>query len=429
MSLYGMMRTGVSGMNAQANRLSTVSDNIANSSTTGYKGASTEFSSLLMPQTNGSYNSGSVETETRYSISQQGSLTYTTSSTDLALNGKGYFLVQDSSGQTFLTRAGSFQPDSEGNLVNAGGYTLMGYDYGADEPSVVANGFAGLQAINVSSTDMQANASTDGTFSANLDAGQKVATSGATPADIGNSGSVDDVEYTHKSSLTAFDSLGNEVIFDVYFTKTDDSKWQAAVFNKADADATSGSFPYSSAALTSVDLEFDPDTGALTSTSASKLTIAANDVKNMPEAFDIDLAGMTQLGYKFSVTEAKVNGNGASIVTGVEIGADGTVSAKYDNGDNTPLYKLALGTVTSPDLMEVIAGNVYSPSASSGDLQMGFAGTAAFGDIISGALEDSNVDLASELTTMIASQRSYTANSKVFQAGSDLLETLVNLAR
>lgn len=429
MSLYGMMRTGVSGMNAQANRLSTVSDNIANSSTTGYKGASTEFSSLLMPQTNGSYNSGSVETETRYSISQQGSLTYTTSDTDLAINGKGYFLVQDSTGQTFLTRAGSFQPDSEGNLVNAGGYTLMGYDYGSDEPSVVANGFAGLQAINVSSSDMQANASTDATFSANLDAGETAVSTATTPNDLGTSGSVDDVDYTHKSSLTAFDSLGNEVILDIYFTKTADSTWQVTVFNKADADATSGSFPYANAALTTADLEFDPDTGALTSASPDSLTIAAGSITNMPDALDIDLSGMTQLGYQFSVAEAKVNGNGASIVTGVEIGADGTVSAKYDNGDNTPLYKLALGTVTSPDLMEVIAGNVYSPSASSGDLQMGFAGTSAFGDIISGALEDSNVDLASELTTMIASQRSYTANSKVFQAGSDLLDTLVNLAR
>ncbi|MCV3766255.1 flagellar hook protein FlgE [Rhizobium sp. TRM95796] len=428
MSLYGMMRTGVSGMNAQANRLSTVSDNIANSSTTGYKGASTEFSSLLMPQTNGSYNSGSVETETRYSISQQGSLTYTTSDTDLAINGKGYFLVQDASGQTFLTRAGSFQPDSEGNLVNAGGYTLMGYDYGADEPSVVANGFAGLQAINVSSTDMQANASTDAIFSANLDAGQPVEDAARSPVAVGDSGAVEDVDYTHKSSLTAFDSLGNEVILDVYFTKTSDTEWEVAVFNKANADPDSGSFPYSAAAYTET-LTFDPNTGALDSGSTSKLTIPGDELPNMPNPFEIDFAGMTQLGYKFSVTEADVNGNGASIVTGVEIGSDGTVSAKYDNGDNTALYKLALGTVTSPDLMEVISGNVYSPSAESGDLQMGFAGTSAFGDIISGALEDSNVDLANELTTMIASQRSYTANSKVFQAGSDLLETLVNLAR
>ncbi|WP_137156685.1 flagellar hook protein FlgE [Rhizobium sp. FKL33] len=428
MSLYGMMRTGVSGMNAQANRLSTVSDNIANSSTTGYKTASTEFSSLLMPQTNGSYNSGSVETEVRYSISQQGSLTYTTSDTDLAINGDGYFIVQDSSGQSFLTRAGSFTTDSDGNLVNAGGYTLMGYSYGDDEPSVVANGFAGLEAVNIGATDMQANASTDATFSANLDAGEEIVDSGDAPAS-GYSGSTDDVDYSHKSSLTVYDSLGNEVILDIYFTKTDDNTWEVAVFNKADADADSGSFPYANGPLSTEDLTFDPDTGALVDGSTSTITLPADFATNNPEALNIDLSGMTQLGYDFSVTEAEVNGNGASVVTGVEIGADGTISAKYDNGDTTPLYQLALGTVTSPDQMDVISGNVYRPNTESGDLQIGFAGQTAFGDIISGALEDSNVDLASELTTMISSQRSYTANSKVFQAGSDLLETLVNLAR
>lgn len=428
MSLYGMMRTGVSGMNAQANRLSTVSDNIANSSTTGYKSASTEFSSLLMPQTNGSYNSGSVETETRYSISQQGSLTYTTSDTDLAINGEGYFLVQDSSGQTFLTRAGSFTTDSAGNLVNAGGYTLMGYSYGDDQPAVVANGFAGLEAINISSTDMQATASTDATFSANLDAGEDVVDSGDAPASA-FSESTDDVDYSHKSSLTVYDSLGNEVILDVYFTKTDDNTWQTTIFNKADADADSGSFPYASGPLISDDLTFDPDTGALVDGSTSSLTITGDSITNMPDDFTLDFSGMTQLGYDFAVTEADVNGNSASVVTGVEIAADGTISAKYDNGDTTALYQLALGTVTSPDNMEVISGNVYRPNTESGDLQIGFAGQTAFGDIISGALEDSNVDLASELTTMISSQRSYTANSKVFQAGSDMLETLVNLAR
>ncbi|MDH6266461.1 flagellar hook protein FlgE [Rhizobium sp. SG_E_25_P2] len=428
MSLYGMMRTGVSGMNAQANRLSTVSDNIANSSTTGYKGASTEFSSLLMPQTNGTYNSGSVETETRYSISQQGALTYTTSDTDLAINGEGYFIVQDSSGQSFLTRAGSFTSDSTGNLVNAGGYTLMGYSYGDDAPSVVANGFAGLEAINVSSTDMQANASTDATFSANLDAGEEIIED-TMPGDSGTSASVDDINYTHKSSLTTYDSLGNEVIMDIYFSKTSETEWDVAVFNKADADADSGSFPYTSDALTTQTLTFDPDTGAIVDGGTTTAAIPADTITNMPDVFTFDFAGMTQLGYDFSVTEADVNGNGASVVTGVEIAADGTVSAKYDNGDTSALYQIALGTVTSPDNMDVLSGNVYSPNAESGDLQIGFAGSTAFGDIVSGALEDSNVDLASELTTMIASQRSYTANSKVFQAGSDLLETLVNLAR
>src|SRR5690606_12614521 len=111
MSLYGIMRTGVSGMNAQANPLSAVADNIANSSTTGYKRSSTEFSSLIIPSTEGNYQSGAVKTSTRTQISQQGDLRFTTSDFDLAVNGDGFFVVADSSGQIFMTRAGSFVPN------------------------------------------------------------------------------------------------------------------------------------------------------------------------------------------------------------------------------------------------------------------------------------------------------------------------------
>ena len=104
MSLYGMMRTGVSGMNAQANRLSAVADNIANASTVGYKRAETQFSSLVLPSTGGQYNSGSVLTNVRYGISDQGGIRSTSSTTDLAIDGNGYFVVQGAEGSTFLTR-------------------------------------------------------------------------------------------------------------------------------------------------------------------------------------------------------------------------------------------------------------------------------------------------------------------------------------
>jgi flagellar hook protein FlgE len=119
MSLYGMMRTGGSGMNAQANRLGTVAENIANANTTGYKRASTEFSSLILPTSNGSYNSGGVETKVRYSISEQGPTSYTTSGTDLAINGGGFFIVSGANDSNVLTRAGAFTQNGDGDLVNS----------------------------------------------------------------------------------------------------------------------------------------------------------------------------------------------------------------------------------------------------------------------------------------------------------------------
>ncbi len=119
MSIFGSMKTAVSGMNAQANRLSTVADNIANVNTTGYKSVSTSFSSLVLPSSGGNYNSGGVQSSVRQSVSDQGDISYTTSGTDLAISGDGFFIVQGADGTPVLTRAGDFTKDDEGNLVNA----------------------------------------------------------------------------------------------------------------------------------------------------------------------------------------------------------------------------------------------------------------------------------------------------------------------
>ena len=162
MSLYGMMRTGVSGMNAQANRLSTVADNIANADTTGYKKSSTEFSTLVMPTTGGAYNSGGVTTTVRSSISSQGVLQYTTSVSDLAVDGEGFFVVQDPGGTPYLTRAGAFVPDAEGRLVNAAGFQLMAYSFDNGTPSATLNGFQGLVPVTISDQGMSATPSTAG---------------------------------------------------------------------------------------------------------------------------------------------------------------------------------------------------------------------------------------------------------------------------
>ncbi|WP_419909675.1 flagellar hook protein FlgE [Hoeflea sp.] len=418
MSLYGMMRTGVSGMNAQAARLGTVADNIANANTTGYKRSSTEFSSLVLPSAGGSYNSGGVSTSVRYAISEEGALQFTTSITDLAIGGDGFFVVQDSSGVSFLTRAGSFIPDSEGNLVNAAGYMLMGYDYANGAPTPVVNGFDGLMPVNVLQGELLAEASTAGIFTANLDSDAAVATG---PLPSTNSATS---EYTHKSSLVVYDDLGGEVLLDFYYTKTAANTWEVAVYDQAGATAGT-SFPYSSAALSTVTIDFDATSGTLSGTSPTSITVPVPAGQSLA----IDFSGMTQLAYEFNVGDASVNGNAPSKVESVEITNDGTVFAKYENGTLEPKYRIALADVPSPDELKPISGNVFAQNSESGVVTTGFAGSGNFGDIVSGALESSNVDIADELTSMIESQRSYTANSKVFQTGSDLMEVLVNLKR
>jgi len=143
----------------------------------------------------------------------------------------------------------------------------------------------------------------------------------------------------------------------------------------------------------------------------------------------IDISGSTQLSSDFKVGNGKIDGNAASDVVGHEISQDGIVYLKYSNGKLEPKYRIAMADVQSPDQLKPLAGNVYSQSNDSGVIVMGYAANGSYGTILSGALEDSNVDIAEELTSMIESQRNYTANSKVFQTGSELMEVLVNLKR
>ncbi|XKM40206.1 flagellar hook protein FlgE [Rhizobium ruizarguesonis] len=434
MSIFGSMKTAVSGMNAQANRLSTVADNIANVNTTGYKSVSTSFSSLVLPSSGGNYNSGGVQSSVRQSVSDQGDISYTTSSTDLAISGDGFFIVQGADGTPVLTRAGDFQKDDEGNLVNAAGFMLMGYSYDSGSPAVVVNGFDGLVPVNVNQEGLTAIASTSGVFKGNLDSGANVVAAAATRPSANPATPTPD---TKKFSMVAYDTLGNKVMYDFYFTKTSvaaapppaspavNSSWEVSIYRNADA-AVGGttSFPYTTAGgdVGLGTLNFDAN-GKMVSGGAVNIIDPVTG-----QTINMDLTGFTQLGADFAGTGTP-NGQAASPVKDVTIDGDGIVYAKYEDGTNKPLYRIPLANVASPDKLTLQSGNVYSANGQSGVTVTGFPQTNGLGTIKSGALEGSNVDLAGELTEMIRSQRSYTANSKVFQTGSDIMDVLVNLKR
>ncbi|KXF76435.1 flagellar biosynthesis protein FlgE [Paramesorhizobium deserti] len=421
MSLYGMMRTGVSGMNAQVNRLSAVAENIANASTAGYKRASTQFASLVLPSTDGQYNSGSVKTEVRYGISDQGGIRSTASSTDLAIDGNGFFVVSNANGTPYLTRSGSFVADPEGNLYNTAGYYLMGYPVVNGQVNSVANGFQGLEKINVAQMDLVADPSRTGKFTVNLPADADAVTAPEAGANDPDS------SFTNKTSLVAYDNLGKAVVLDVYFSKTADNQWEVAVYNAKDAQANGG-FPYASGPLETSTMTFDAATGKLTGGSNLTGGKLAIDIPG-GQTLNLDLSDTKQLAGKYTVYEANIDGQGPSAIKSVDIGADGSVVALYENGSQREIYRIPLGNVASPDNMKVLSGNVYAPSEDSGGIQLGFPQDGGLGSISSGALEESNADIAEELTEMIEAQRSYTANSKAFQTGADLMDVLVNLKR
>lgn len=423
MGLYGVMTTSVSGMSVQSDRMGTVADNIANINTSGYKGASTEFATLIAEGSVAEYVPGSVSTIARRAVSQQGDFTYTKSPTDLAVSGNGFFMVESDAGTPFLTRAGNFVPDQSGDLVNAAGFKLLGYNLLDGSSSSVVNSAAGLQVVSTSGLGMKATPSTSGTFGVNLPADAAITAAANLP-----SANAATAEYAGKTSIVTYDNLGHQVTLDVYSAKTADNTWEITVYNAA--GATNGGFPYAAGSqLATTTATFDSTTGALSSTSPQAISL------NIPNgsAFSLDISKMTQLAANYSpqtgANAPSANGSPPTAVDRLEISNEGIVTAVYADGSRVDAFKIPLATVASPDNLTAISGNVFATNKESGDLQLGTANESGRGKIISGALESSTVDLASELTTMVQAQRNYTANSKVFQTGTELLDVLVNLVR
>ena len=414
MSLYGLLSTSASGMSAQTSLLSTVSDNISNSGTNGYKNVTSDFSTLVLNSGSSAYQSGGVQAHTVLNLDGQGTITSTSANTNLAIQGTGFFIVQGPNGQPVLTRDGSFTKNSSGELVNSSGYALMGLTPGAVP---VSNGLSGLSTINIGTLSLKATPTDSGKLYVNLPSSASVSTS-------------------YQTSMVAYDNLGNQVTLDVTFTNAGATsttpalpQWSVQASNPSTSPATAVGSP--------VTLTFDPKSGDLydpTATSATTTTPASsasptNMTFTVPNGaqMTLDLSKSTQLSASYTVLSSSTNGSAPSAVSGVSIGADGTVSATYESGATQKVFTIPLATVPSPNNMSLVSGTAYAPNLASGQAQVGTAGTSGLGSIESGSLENSTVDLASQLTVMIAAQNNYQADSKVFETGSTLLSVLINM--
>lgn len=418
MSLYGVMRTSTSGMNAQSSRISAVAENVANANTNGYKAVRTEFASYFISGNVSQYNSGYVDVNMHRMVGNQGTLAATTSITDLAIQGDGFFVVRNSNGENMLTRAGSYQTNADGQLENTAGHLLMGYPVSTGNGAVVVNGFAGLEPVTFDSVALSAQPSTSGLLQANLPANATA----VVPANVPSANSAG-TEFAAKTSMVAYGNLGEEVMLDVYMTKTSPLQWEVSVFDRAGVGVNG--FPYATGPISTAALSFDPANGHLLPTSSNSITVAVPN----GQPLTIDLAKTSQLAVGFSVQDADINGNKASAADLVEIANDGTVYVAFEDGTRLPRYRIPLATVPSPDNLDALSGNAFGVTTRSGDFRIGFSGEGGFGSIASGVLEQSTADIASEFTDMIDAQRGYTANSKVFQTGAELMDILVNLKR
>lgn len=432
MSLFGSLNIGVAGLAANSAALSATSSNIANVNTVGYKQATTNFSTFLNSSGFSSNNaSAGVTAVIGQDVTSQGLPITTSSATDMSISGNGFFVVSPNanSSQLEYTRAGSFRPDTDGNLVNAAGLYLRGWALDSQGKIPTDNG--NLSLINVSSVLGKAQATDNLGVQANLQASDAVV-SPYTAGDM-TSGTVSP-EFQH--TINVYDSQGGSQPLTFSFVKTAANTWSYEVSYAGSASNVSTTGP-----LYSGTMKFNSD-GSLANADTATTPATGNISLNIPwsattglqpQAININLGtvngttGITQYDSTSTMNASTVNGSPFGSVTGVTIGKDGTVTAQFSNGLSQDVYKIPVATFSNPDGLSQVSGNAYVANKNSGAANINIADSGSAGSIASQSLEGSTVDLASEFTNLITTQRAYSASARIITTADQMLQQLEQL--
>jgi flagellar hook protein FlgE len=456
MSLYGAMQTGVAGLTAYSNALSVASANIANSDTVGYKAATSDFTTLLASATNGS-NAGSatVVSTTGQSVSEQGLLQTTSSETDLAISGSGFFVVASDKTDTTdraYTRAGNFSSDSSGYLKNSSGNYLLGWQLDSD--GNVPSDRNDMTLINTSSLTGKAEASTTATAQINLQSSTTTNTDASSYSVTGGySVASGDVTADFQRTINVYDSQGGQQPLQLSFVKTGANTWQYEVSYQGDStnlDSTKSLVSGSPSVVQYGTVSFNSDgtLAGITSYDSSGNSVTSTDGKfdvNIPwdattsglasQTVSVDFGslgsseGLTQFDNSSNMASSSVNGALYGSLSGVSIDSDGVITAQFTNGLSQKVYKIPLATFANADGLSQTSGNTYMTSTNSGSPTISEANLGGAGTIQSKNLEESTVDLTTEFTDLITTQRAYSAASKIVTTASTMLDELLQIVR
>lgn len=431
MSLYSALYAGVSGLSAQSSAMATVADNITNINTVGYKGTEADFRTLVTDgRLKSSYSAGGVAMSPRATISKQGLLQAASASTDLGIEGKGFFVTragpEADSGVAF-TRAGAFRPDDEGYLRNTAGYYLQGWRLDAEGDYVNNGSLNDLQPVRVSELAGTAAASTRIAMRANLQSTETVVT-GYVAGTMANGTTTPQFSR----AVEVYDAQGGSHNVTLGFVKTGPNTWQGEIYaDAADVTAPGG-------LLASGTIQFNPD-GSLDLASSSPALFDTLNITytNGAAALPINLQlgsqngldGLTQFGGQSAVIASATDGGMLGEISSVEVSKDGLVSAIFADGTARAVFQLPLAGFPNPDGLTRLPGNAYAVSQDSGAVAINAPGSLGGGTISAGTLEASNVDLATEFTNMIRFQRAYSASSKIITTVDDMLQEVSALKR
>lgn len=433
MTISSSLNAGIAGLTANASRLASISDNIANSSTYGYKRVQTDFHSMVISSSGGTYSAGGVRSTTQRLIDERGPLVSTSNATDLAVRGRGMLPVaqasqvnsDNGSPQMLLTTTGSFRTDANGFLTTESGLVLMGWPALPDGsiPSYPRDTSDGLEPVQINVNQFTGEPTTKMSLGVNLPATETESIADGISQELS-------VEY--------FDNLGKSESIKVEFVPTipatgSSNEWTMILRDTASADAVVGEYTMtfddsraSGGTLASVTTvsggAFDPATGTVI------VNVAGGPIEvSIGKIGEND--GMTQLSDRFAPVSISKDGTPVGNMTSVEVDANGFVHAFFDTGITRTIYQVPLVDLPNPNGMVALDQQTYKPSTESGTYFLWDAGEGPTGDVVAYAREESSTDVAGELTAMIQTQRAYSSNAKVIQTVDEMLQETTNIKR
>ncbi|MFT3974507.1 MAG: flagellar hook protein FlgE [Amaricoccus sp.] len=447
MGISSSLNAGVSGLNANANKLATISDNIANSQTTGYKRADVDFSSLAVsdnstPNTIGGgrwFTAGGVRTSAVWDIEQKGQLATTSNSTDIAISGRGLLPVTsiasvDDTGQEMplmLTSTGSFDTDANGYLRTSSGLTLLGWAANADGtiPDYPRDASSGLTPVKVNMSSVASDPTSKIELKVNL------------PADethVGSDGTVRTATTEYFDNLGASQTMSFEFTPTVPTSGTGSNTWTLNIVDQA-TGVSAGSYqvvfnntstnPGQVLSVTQLSGGTSPASSTFDATTG-KISMNLGD-----QAISVDIGipggqtNLTQLTSAFNQTSITSDGVGAGTFSGLTIDENGILSAVYSTGYSRPIYQIPVADVPNMDGLTVLDNQSFAISRASGPLYLWDSGSGPAGSIQGYSLEQSTTDIADELTQLIQTQRAYSSNAKIIQTVDEMLQETTNLKR
>jgi flagellar hook protein FlgE len=399
-------RTAISGLHASMTDLSTIGNNVANASTTGFKKSRAEFADVYAASNVGvagdTPGSGVNVTRVAQQFSQ-GTVEFTESALDLAINGNGFFIVNDG-GASFYTRAGAFGVDREGYVVNAQNQRLQAFQADTTGSITGATGDLFINSANVTPA-----------ATSTIDIGLNLNSSSTVPS-VATFDPTNTSSYNNATSTTIYDSLGNSHVATMYYVKTAANTW--ATHTYVDGTAVNGP----------TTLGFS-STGALTTPASGQITTASFTPAGGGAAMTLtmDYGASTQYGSSFAVTNMVQNGYTTGTLSGIDVDTTGVIFARYSNGQAVTLGQVALANFANPQGLQPVGDTNWAETYEGGAPLVSAPGSGSLGLIQGGALEESNVDLSEELVKMIVAQRNFQANAQVIQTADQVTQSIINI--